>query len=91
MCSTSCVGNRHRAEIKGDLSTPPLCVPPLLLRQGEGEGDMVRQTMDLFAPFWQNVKVEMVTPKEGYRYLSVAGMFERSMSALNEKGVANTD
>jgi hypothetical protein len=52
---------------------------------------MVRQTMDLFAPFWQNVKVEMVTPKEGYRYLSVAGMFERSMSALNEKGVANTD
>jgi hypothetical protein len=56
-----------------------------------GGGTMVGQTMDLFAPFWQNVKVELVTPKDGYRYLSVAGMFERSMSALNEKGVANTE
>jgi len=56
-----------------------------------GGGNMVGQTMDLFAPFWQNVKVELVTPEEGYRYLSVAGMFERSMSALNEKGVANTE
>lgn len=56
-----------------------------------GGGNMVAQTMDLFAPFWQNVKVELVTPKDGYRCLSVAGMFDRSMSALNEKGVGNTE
>jgi hypothetical protein len=56
-----------------------------------GGGNMVAQTMDLFVPFWQNVKVELVTPKEGHRYLAVAGMFNRPMAALNEKGVANTE
>jgi hypothetical protein len=56
-----------------------------------GGGNMVAQTMDLFVPFWQNIKVELVTPKQGYRYLAVAGMFNRPMSALNEKGVANTE
>lgn len=56
-----------------------------------GGGNMVAQTMDLFAPFWQNIKVELVIPEKGYRCLSVAGMFDRSMNALNEKGVCNTE
>src|SRR4030042_1247459 len=56
-----------------------------------GGGNMVGQTMDLFVPFWQNVKIELVTPKKGYRYLNVAGMFDRPLSALNEKGVGNTE
>jgi hypothetical protein len=56
-----------------------------------GGGNMVGQTMDLFVPFWQNVKIDLVTPKKGYRYLNVAGMFDHPMSALNEKGVGNTE
>jgi len=56
-----------------------------------GGGNMVAQTMDLFAPYWQNVKIEINTPKEGYRYLSVGGMFDGSIAALNEKGVSNTE
>lgn len=56
-----------------------------------GGGNMVAQTMDLFVPFWQNIKVELITPPKGYRFLSVAGMFARPMPALNEKGVCNTE
>ncbi len=56
-----------------------------------GGGNMVGQTMDLFVPFWQNIKVELVAPAKGYRYISVAGMFDRRLPALNEKGVCNTE
>jgi hypothetical protein len=56
-----------------------------------GGGNMVGQTMDLFVPYWQNVKVELVTPKKGYRYLAIGGMFNRPLAALNEKGVGNTE
>jgi len=53
-------------------------------------GNMVAQTNDLFVPFWQNIKVGLVIPKEGYRYLTVGDMFG-PIGVLNEKGIGNTE
>jgi hypothetical protein len=55
-----------------------------------GGGNMVAQTVDLFVPFWQNIKIELVTPKKGYRYFAAGDEFG-PMGILNEKGVGTTN
>ena len=53
-------------------------------------GNMVAQTVDLFVPFWQNIKLELVIPEEGYRYFAAGDEFG-PMGVLNEKGIGSTN
>lgn len=53
-------------------------------------GNMVGQTQDQGIPFWQNIKVGLIIPKDGFRYFTTGDMYG-PMAALNERGIGNTE
>ena len=57
------------------------CTGALVTGSTSVKGNMVGETTDFVPPRWQNVKVELVVPKTGYRYMK---------GVLNEKGVGIT-
>lgn len=66
------------------------CTGALVTGTTSAKGNMVGETSDLGLPYWQNVKIELVTPKKGYRYLRFINPKMGSMAPLNEKGVGLT-
>jgi hypothetical protein len=66
------------------------CTGALATGTTSAKGNMVGQTSDLALPYWQSIKIELVTPEKGYRYLRFNNPKMGSMAPLNEKGVGVT-
>jgi hypothetical protein len=66
------------------------CTGALVTGTTSAKGNMVGETSDLALPYWQNIKIELVTPKKGYRYLRFNNPKLGSAAPLNEKGVGLT-
>jgi hypothetical protein len=66
------------------------CTGAMVTGSTSAKGNLVGQTSDLMMPYWQSIRVELVVPQEGYRYLRFINPAMGSMAPLNEKGVGLT-